>query len=111
MPFRTVAVGDRSLLGKWIWFDDLGGAVFASDTGVECKLSVRSVVRYTKSKKRSTVVKGCVALNQVDVFVGGPEWHKHALKLGVMEWEGRVIEAASIPPAFVLNGVDVNNKY
>src|SRR5687768_13201439 len=32
LPFRTVAVGDPALLGKWIYFEDLGGWTLASDT-------------------------------------------------------------------------------
>lgn len=76
LAFRSVAVGDRSLLGKWIYFQDLGGWVYASDTGAKCKRKGQH----------------CVANNQVDVFVGGPEMHRHALRLGVMEWTGRVLE-------------------
>lgn len=76
IPFRTVATGDPLLLGRWLWFDDLGGWVYASDTGTSCK---------SKAAKRL----GCVAEDQVDVFVGGPEWHKHATRLGVQEWTGK----------------------
>jgi hypothetical protein len=83
--FATVAVGDPSLLGRWLWFDDLGGWVYASDTGTPCN---------SKNAKRV----GCVAADQVDVFVGGPEWHKHAQRLGVQEWEGRYVPLAFDAP-------------
>ena len=33
IPFRSVAVGDRTLLGRWLYIEDLGGWVLASDTG------------------------------------------------------------------------------
>lgn len=92
LPFRTVAVGDPALLGKWIYFEDLGGWVLASDTGVICPLTGRSFTGgLIKSKKRSI---GCVARNQADVFVGGPNMHKRALEMGVQEWEGRVLESS-----------------
>lgn len=76
IPFRTVATGDPLLLGRWIWFDDLGGWVYASDTGTDCR---------SKAAKKL----GCVAADQVDVFVGGPEWHRHAARMGVQEWVGK----------------------
>ena len=37
IPFRTVAVGDRRLLGRWLYVEDLGGWVLAADTGVALK--------------------------------------------------------------------------
>lgn len=83
VPFRTVATGDPTLLGKWIFLEDLHGWVYASDTGAPCT---------KRAKKRF----GCVAKNQLDVFIGGAEYHKAALRLGVMEWTGKV---AQDPPA------------
>jgi hypothetical protein len=71
-------VGDKSLLGRWLYFEDLGGWVLAADTGVVC----------TQRAKK----KGCVAENQVDIFIGGPEMHRHALRMGVMEWTGKILE-------------------
>lgn len=76
------------MLGKWIIFDDLAGPVFASDTGVPCTSQTPSKSR--RKKRRHSV--GCVSRDQVDVFVGGPEWHRHAARMGVMEWEGKVME-------------------
>lgn len=98
LPFRTVAVGDPDLLGKWIYFEDLGGWVLASDTGVKCTSKTE---RYTSplkrpgesGKTRSGRWNGpCVAANQVDVFIGGPSMHDRAVLLGVQEWAGRVNE-------------------
>jgi 3D (Asp-Asp-Asp) domain-containing protein len=66
VAFRSAATGDPALLGKWVHFDDLGGWVHLSDTG------------------------SAVKRNQVDLFIGGPEMHKHALRLGVVEWWGEV---------------------
>lgn len=83
LAFRTVAVGDRSLLGKWIFFEDLGTWAYAADTGASC-------VRPRKQRNKRDL--GCVAANQVDIFIGGPEMHRHALRLGVMEWKGRILE-------------------
>lgn len=92
IPFRTVAVGDPSLLGKWIYFEDLGGWVLASDTGARCTVTkVTQVVRAILSYP-FTLGKGCVSRDQVDVFVGGPSMHKRALEMGVQEWKGRVME-------------------
>jgi hypothetical protein len=78
IAFRTVAVGDPALLGRWLWFDDLGGWVYASDTGTGCS---------AKSAKRI----GCVSVDQIDVFVGGADQHHVAVKLGVQEWVGKYV--------------------
>lgn len=69
MPFRTVAVGDRRLLGRWLYVEDLGGWVHASDTGRALKP------------------------NMLDVFIGDSRMVRHALRLGVQHWDVRVCEA------------------
>src|SRR5512135_2794526 len=69
MPFRTVAVGDRRLLGHWLYIEDLGGWVHASDTGRALKP------------------------NMVDVFIGDSRMVRHALRLGVQQWNVRACEA------------------
>lgn len=68
MPFRTVAVGDRRLLGRWLYIEDLGGWVLASDTGRALKP------------------------HMVDVFVGDSRMALHARRLGVQHWDVRVCE-------------------
>lgn len=69
MPFRTVAVGDRRLLGRWLYIEDLGGWVHASDTGRALKP------------------------HMIDVFIGDSRMASHALRLGVQHWNVRVCEA------------------
>lgn len=71
MPFRTVAVGDRRLLGRWLYIEDLGGWVHASDTG------------------------GALKPHMIDVFVGDARMVSHARRLGVQHWNVRICE----PPA------------
>jgi len=66
IPFRTVAVGDRSLLGRWLYVEDLGGWVLAADTGVALKK------------------------NSIDVFMGEGRMARHAMRLGVQHWNVRV---------------------
>ena len=66
IPFRTVAVGDRSLLGRWLYIEDLGGWVLASDTGSALKK------------------------NSLDVFIGEGRMAPHAKRLGVQFWLVRV---------------------
>jgi hypothetical protein len=68
MPFRTVAVGDRRLLGRWLYIEDLGGWVHASDTGRALKP------------------------HMIDVFVGDARMASHARRLGVQHWNVRVCE-------------------
>ena len=74
MPFRTVAVGDRRLLGQWLYIEDLGGWVHASDTGRALKP------------------------NTIDVFIGDSRMAPHALRLGVQHWDVRACEAAAPSP-------------
>ncbi len=62
IPFRTVAVGDRELLGRWLYIEDLGGWVNASDTGAALKR------------------------NSIDVFIGESRMAAHARRLGVPYW-------------------------
>src|SRR5512140_2249018 len=57
IPFRTVAVGDRALLGRWLYIEDLGGWVNASDTGSALKK------------------------DSIDVFIGEGRMAKHAKRL------------------------------
>jgi 3D (Asp-Asp-Asp) domain-containing protein len=73
IPFRTVAVGDRALLGRWLYIEDLGGWVHASDTG------------------------GRVRGDAIDVFIGEGRMAKHARRLGVQHWKVGVC-AADAPP-------------
>ncbi len=73
MPFRTVAVGDRRLLGRWLYIEDLGGWVHASDTGRALKP------------------------NMIDVFIGDSRMASHALRLGVQHWNVRLCEAETPP--------------
>ena len=61
IPFRTVAVGDRSLLGRWLYVEDLGGWVHASDTGR-------------------------LGHNGLDVFIGEARMARHARRMGVQFW-------------------------
>jgi hypothetical protein len=95
IQFRTGATGDPSLLGKWVYFEDLGDWVHLTDTGVKCAATkasktapAQTSMRFTLGKRRRAT--GCVSADQIDIFVGGPEWHKHALRMGVMNWKGRV---------------------
>jgi len=91
IPFRTAASGDPALVGRWVLLPDLHGEVFVSDTGVKCgKRSDGTSVPARRVKKKPRPQKGCVAPNQLDIFVGGPEWHNAAARLGVQEWVGRV---------------------
>lgn len=116
LPFRTVAVGDPNLLGRWIYFEDLGGWVFASDTGQPCGNQVtggRSVQpgkvakqggsvgarrlwavpsRKEQDAYRPPISAPCVSRDQVDVFVGAANMHQAALRLGVQEWVGKVLD-------------------
>lgn len=73
IPFRTVAVGDRSLLGRWLYIEDLGGWVLASDTG------------------------GALKADSLDVFIGESRMAKHAKRLGVQFWDVRVCASAGSP--------------
>jgi 3D (Asp-Asp-Asp) domain-containing protein len=74
MPFRTVAVGDRRLLGRWLYIEDLGGWVHASDTG------------------------GALKPHMIDVFIGDSRMASHALRLGVQHWNVRVCEVQAPSP-------------
>ncbi len=73
MPFRTVAVGDLRLLGRWLYIEDLGGWVLASDSGARLKR------------------------NSVDVFIGDSRMATHARRLGVQHWDVRVCEPLATP--------------
>lgn len=98
IPFRTGATGDPRLLGRWVYFQDLGAPLFLSDTGAPCKAKRQAPppkkARKGGSKKSlspgSPFQGPCVSEEQVDIFVGGPEMHRHALRMGVMWWEGTV---------------------
>jgi len=76
IPFRTIAVGDPKLLGRWLYVEDLGGWVLASDTG------------------------GRLRRNSMDVFIGDTRMAPHARRLGVQHWDVRVCEpnVAPAPP-------------
>jgi len=83
MPFRTVAVGDRRLLGRWLYIEDLGGWVHASDTGAVLKR------------------------DWIDVFIGDARMARHARRLGVQHWDVRAcepVEPSSRAEAAVADG-------
>lgn len=75
IPFRTVAVGDHDLLGRWLYIEDLGGWVHASDTG------------------------GALKHNWIDVFIGEGRMAAHAKRLGVQFWVVRVCAPPEVPAA------------
>ncbi len=75
IPFRTVAVGDRDLLGRWLYIEDLGGWVHASDTGAALKR------------------------NWIDVFIGEGRMTQAARRLGVQFWVVRVCAPQEVPAA------------
>src|SRR5262245_15099265 len=78
IPFRTVAVGDRSLLGRWLYVEDLGGWVYASDTG------------------------SALRRDWLDVFIGDSRMAPFAHRLGVQHWTVQVCPlsvAAGVPEA------------
>jgi 3D (Asp-Asp-Asp) domain-containing protein len=66
IPFRTVAVGDRTLLGRWLYIQDLGGWVHASDTGVALRR------------------------DWIDVFIGDSRMAPFAHRLGIQHWTVQV---------------------
>jgi 3D (Asp-Asp-Asp) domain-containing protein len=75
VPLRTVAVGDRRLLGRWLYVASLGGLVEATDTG--------------------PALEG----NSIDVFVGEARLGRWARRLGVRHWpvqECRVLPEAGV---------------
>ena len=74
IPFKTVAVGDRSLLGRWLYVEDLGGWVHASDTGV------------------------ALHRNSIDIFIGEARMAPYARRLGVQHWQVGVCAPAKEPP-------------
>jgi hypothetical protein len=71
LPFRTAAVGDRRLLGRWLYVEDLGGWVFASDAGRRC---------------RARQPGPCLAEDTIDIFIGDGHMQPHANRLGVQYW-------------------------
>jgi hypothetical protein len=71
LAFRTAAVGDRRLLGRWLYIEDLGGWILASDTGRRCS---------------PTTPGSCLREDTVDIFIGGAEMQPHARRLGVQYW-------------------------
>lgn len=72
IPFQTVAVGDRALLGRWLYIEDLGGWVLASDTGAALKA------------------------DSLDVFMGEGRMATHARRMGVQFWVVRVCAPAEV---------------
>jgi hypothetical protein len=75
IPFRTVAVGDRTLLGRWLYVQDLGGWVHASDTGVALRR------------------------DWIDVFIGDSRMAPFAHRLGIQHWMVQVCPPASAAAA------------
>ncbi len=80
LPFRTAAVGDRRLLGRWLYVEDLGGWVYASDTGRSC---------------RAGKPRPCLREDTIDIFVGASDMQPHARRLGVQYWTVGVCTAPS----------------
>jgi 3D (Asp-Asp-Asp) domain-containing protein len=76
IPFRTVAVGDRALLGRWIYVQDLGGWVHASDTG------------------------SALRRDWLDVFIGESRMAPFAQRLGIQHWAVQVcpLSVADVAP-------------
>jgi hypothetical protein len=71
LAFRTAAVGDRRLLGRWLYVEDLGGWIYASDTGRRC----------------NPLKPGpCLGENAIDIFIGDSHMQPHARRLGVQYW-------------------------
>lgn len=75
LAFRTAAVGDRRLLGRWLYVEDLGGWIHASDTGRRCN-----------PQKPAP----CLGENSLDIFIGDGHMQPHARRLGVQYWTVRV---------------------
>lgn len=71
VAFQTAAVGDRRLLGRWLYVEDLGGWVYASDTGRPCRVGKPGP---------------CLREDTIDIFVGAGHMQSHARRLGVQYW-------------------------
>jgi len=71
LAFRTAAVGDRRLLGQWLYVEDLGGWVHASDTGRRCSVGKPGP---------------CLSQDTIDIFIGDGHMQPHARRLGVQYW-------------------------
>jgi hypothetical protein len=68
LAFRTAAVGDRRLLGHWLYVEDPGGWIYASDTGRRC----------------SPLKPGpCFGESSIDISIGDSHMLPHARRLGV----------------------------
>jgi hypothetical protein len=78
LPFRTAAVGDRRLLGRWLYVQDLGGWVYASDTGRPCHPDRPGP---------------CLRKDSIDIFIGEEHMQPHARRLGVQYWTVGVCSA------------------
>jgi 3D (Asp-Asp-Asp) domain-containing protein len=81
LAFRTAAVGDRRLLGRWLYVEDLGGWIYASDTGRRCS---------------SENAGPCLTENTIDIFIGGEDMQPHAIRLGVQHWTVTVCGAPNL---------------
>jgi hypothetical protein len=77
LAFRTAAVGDPRLLGRWLYVEDLGGWIHASDPGRRC---------------RGQKPAPCLAENGLDIFIGDSHMQPHARRLGVQYWTVGVCE-------------------
>jgi 3D (Asp-Asp-Asp) domain-containing protein len=75
IPFRTVAVGDRALLGRWLYVQDLGGWVHASDTGASLRR------------------------DWIDVYIGESRMAPFAHRLGIQHWIVQVCPAVAVVAA------------
>jgi hypothetical protein len=83
VAFRTVAVGDRRLLGRWLYVEDLGGWVYASDTGRRCIAGRPGP---------------CLREDTIDIFIGAAHMQPHARRLGVQYWTVGVCAGPTDPP-------------
>ena len=83
VAFRTAAVGDRRLLGRWLYVEDLGGWVYASDTGRPCSAGKPGL---------------CLREGTIDIFIGAAHMQPHAWRRGVQHWIVGVCTAQTDPP-------------
>jgi hypothetical protein len=71
VAFQTAAVSDRRLLGRWLYVEEFGGWVYASDTGRPCRVGKPGP---------------CRREDTIDIFVGAGHLQPHARRLGVRYW-------------------------
>jgi len=77
LAFRTAAVGDRRLLGQWLYVEDLGGWVHASDTGRRCSAGKPGP---------------CLSQDTIDIFIGDGHMQRAVLDGGGLRGATRLAE-------------------